>query len=133
LCPEALFTDRGLCGIELVDGVADPQLLVGVALVSDRSGVALDGWGGALAGAFEVVLGSLELVLGDVEVVAERAAVPARTGVEPIRGGTTPSTCVDGARFGVAQGVSVSRGRGRDLGQDAVGGGGGGGRLSALG
>ena len=98
-------------------------------LVGDRSGVAFDGGGGSLPGAFEVVLGALELLLGDAEVVAERAAVPARGGVEPMMRGAHD--------VGVLRRRGLRRGAGRldrrrsggHVGQDGVGAGCGGGRL----
>ena len=98
---DPLFADGRQHGVEPVDGLAGPEVLVCVALVGDRLGVAFDGGGGSLAGAFEVVLGPVELVLGDVEFVAERAVVAARGGVEPMRSGGVASACVDGAGLGV--------------------------------
>ena len=98
---DPLFADGRQHGVEPVDGLAGPEVLVCVALVGDRLGVAFDGGGGSLAGAFEVVLGPVELVLGDVEFVAERAVVPAGGGVEPMRSGGVASACVDGAGLGV--------------------------------
>ena len=118
---EPLFADGRQHGVEPVDGVAGPELLVCVALVGDRLGVAFDGGGGSLAGAFEVVLGPVELVLGDVEFVAQRAVVPAGGGVEPMRSGGVASAGVDGAGLGVVQGASIGGGRGRHLGENGVG------------
>ena len=118
---EPVFADGGQHGVEPVDGVAVPELLVCVALVGDRLGVAFDGGGGSLAGAFEVVLGPVELLLGDVEFVAERAALPARGGVESMLRGGVASACVDGAGLGVVQGVSIGGGCGRHLGENGVG------------
>ena len=98
---DPLFADGGQHGVEAVDGLAGPEVFVCVALVGDGLGVAFDGGGGSLAGAFEVVLGPVEPLVGDVEFVAERAAVAARGGVEPMRSGGVASPCVDGPGLGV--------------------------------
>src|SRR5215217_7647048 len=94
---DPLFAAGRQHGVEPVDGLAGPEVLVCVALGGDRLGVAFDDGGGSLAGAVEVVLGPVELMLGDVEFVAERAVVTARSGVEPMRSSGEASAGVDGA------------------------------------
>jgi hypothetical protein len=118
---DPLFADGRQHGVEPVDGVAGPEVLVCVALVGDRLGVAFDGGAGSLAGAFEVVLGAVELMLGDVEFVAERAVVPAGGGVEPMHSCAVASTGVDGAGLRVVERASIGGGGGRYLGENDVG------------
>ena len=72
-----VFADGGCHGVEAVDCVAGPELLVCVALVGDCPGVSFDGGSGSAAGAGEVVLGSFELSLSDGEVVAGGASLTA--------------------------------------------------------
>ena len=73
-----VFADGRCHGVESVDGVAGPELFVGVALVGNCSGVAFDGGPGSLASACQVVLGPFELPLGHGEVVAGGASLTTR-------------------------------------------------------
>ena len=117
-----VFADGRCHGVESVDRVAGPELLVGVALVGDGPVVAFDGGPRSLAGAGQVVLGSFELPLGDGEVVAGGASLAAWRCREATLGAGVGSSGVGGSSFGRAQRVAVVGGRCCDLGQRRVGG-----------
>ena len=102
-----VFADGRCHGVESVDRVAGPELLVGVALVGDCPGVAFDGGPGSLASACQVVLGPFELPLGHDEVVAGGAPLTTRRCREATLGAGVGSSGIDGSSFGGAQGVAI--------------------------
>ena len=124
-----VFADGWCHGIESVDRVAGPELFVGVALVGNRPGLALDRGPRSLASACQVVLGPFELPLGHDEFVAGGAPLTTRFCREATLGAGVDSSSIDGSSFGGAEGLAVIARGGCDLGQRRIGGGDGGGRL----
>ena len=104
---ETVFADGGHHRVEEVEGVAAAELVVCVALVGDRPGVAVDGGAGSLTGALEVVLGVFELLLGGVDLAAQVAALPARGGVESMSCGCDDAGVLQ--PLGSRRGVRASR------------------------
>jgi hypothetical protein len=77
-----MFADRGAHGLEPVERVAGPELLVSVALGDDGVVVAFDGGPGSFTRGGEVVLDAFESALRQIEVVSGGASLAAGRGVE---------------------------------------------------
>ncbi len=118
---EPVLAEGGHHRVEEVDGVPVAQLFVRIALNGGCLGVAFDGRGGSVPGAFEVELGSFELLLGDVDFVAEGAAVPARCCVESMLCRAVTPSCFRCSGLSVVQRVSIASGCGRHLSEVSVG------------
>jgi hypothetical protein len=98
---DPVFAHGGHHRVEEVDGVAASDIVVCVALVGDRPGVAFEGGAGSLPGALDEVLGPLELLLGGVDYAAQVAALPARCGIESMLSGAMTPARFDGSGLSV--------------------------------